>query len=468
MENAIAIVGMSCRFAGVNSTAALWGAIRERKVLLTPPGREAELPPGMKNIFDRPYPARIGQLGDLYACVPSMQNFPRQVNAGENQDLYFATQLAFDALADASMKPHSSEMVRGTVRLGYAPPFNASTVNWLQHTTFLDQTLDVIRRFFPNAPDAMQQVKTKLVESLPSPDAASFLMGAGYRFASWIARECSFSGAATIMDAGILSGAATLSAAMDDLVSGRADIALAGAISPPLNRAYIEGLSGEVQFSQRNELHPFERDPDGTLPGEGGAFFVLKRRADALRDHDRIYALVRSVAIGHNPASDPTAVFSEATTRAKVPITTIGLIEADGSGIRAAEARELATIKKMWGEHRPGLPLVGVGSVKGNIGHTLRASMAASLVKTALAIYEKVLPAQISSDSPADEVSDIASSVYLLNSERPWITGDSANPRRAAVMGANFDPTNPIGTTASVGRSAVVILEEEPDPADRA
>ena len=231
MENAIAIVGMSCRFAGVNSPAALWSAIRERKVLLTPPGPEAELPPGMRNIFDRPYPSRIGQLGDLYACVPSMQNFPRQVNAGENQDLYFATQLAFDALADASMKPHSSEMSRGTVRLGYAPPFNASTVNWLQHTTFLDQTLDVIRRFFPNAPDAMQQVKTKLVESLPSPDAASFLMGAGYRFASWIARECSFSGAATIMDAGILSGAATLSAAMDDLVSGRADVALAGAFT---------------------------------------------------------------------------------------------------------------------------------------------------------------------------------------------------------------------------------------------
>ena len=468
MENAIAIVGMSCRFAGVNSPAALWSAIRERKVLLTPPGPEAELPPGMRNIFDRPYPSRIGQLGDLYACVPSMQNFPRQVNAGENQDLYFATQLAFDALADASMKPHSSEMSRGTVRLGYAPPFNASTVNWLQHTTFLDQTLDVIRRFFPNAPDAMQQVKTKLVESLPSPDAASFLMGAGYRFASWIARECSFSGAATIMDAGILSGAATLSAAMDDLVSERADVALAGAFTPPLNRAYIEGLSGDVQFSQRGELHPFERNPDGTLPGEGGAFFVLKRRADALRDHDRIYALVRSVAIGHSPPSDPTTVFSEATTRANVPITTIGLIEADGSGIRAAEARELATIKKMWGEHRPGLPLVGVGSVKGNIGHTLRAAMAASLVKTALAIYKKVLPAQISSGSPADEVSDLASSVYLLNSERPWITGDSANPRRAAVMGANFDPTNPICTTASVGRSAVVILEEEPDPEDRA
>ena len=125
-----------------------------RRSLLTVPGTAVELPVGQRNVFDRPYPARLGQLGDLYACVPSMQNFPRQVNAGENQDLYFATQLAFDALADASIRPHSREPIRGTVRLGYAPPFNASTVNWLQHTAYLDQTMEILRRFMPNAPGA--------------------------------------------------------------------------------------------------------------------------------------------------------------------------------------------------------------------------------------------------------------------------------------------------------------------------
>ena len=464
MQNAIAIVGMSCRFAGVSSPAALWSVIRDRKSLLTLPGPEAELPIGQKNVFDRPYPARLGQLGDLYACVPSMQNFPRQVNAGENQDLYFATQLAFDALADASMKPHQREMVRGSVRIGYAPPFNASTMNWLQHTEFLDQTLETIRRFMPKAPEEqLELVKSKLVESLPLPNAASFLMGTGYRFASWIARECSFGGAATIMDAGIITGAATLSDAVDDLQTRRVDVALCGSLTPPLNRSYIEGLSGEVPFSQRAELHPFAQEQDGTLPGEGGAFFVLKRREDALRDHDRIYALVKTVAIGHNPENDPTMILSEATERAGVPVTTIGLIEADGSGIPEAEARELSAIQKLWGEHKPGLPLVGVGSVKGNIGHTLRASMAAGMAKTALALYHRVLPPQIAAEHPADCVSNLGSSVYLLNEERPWITGDSANPRRAAVLGANFDAVNPIGDTSSAGRAAAVILEEEPE-----
>ena len=455
---------MSCRFAGCPNLGAFWENILERRVLLTPPGPEAELPIGQRNVFNRPYPSHIGQLGDLYACVPSAQNFPRQVNAGENQDLYFATQLAFDALSDAAMKPHAVEPVRGTVRIGYAPPFNASTVNWLQHTAFLDQTLDTIRRFFPTAPEeSMDRVKAKLVESLPEPNASSFLIGAGYRFASWIARECSFVGAATIMDAGILTGAAALSSAIDDLVSGRADVALAGTLTPPLSRAYIEGLSGEVLFSQRSELHPFARDPDGTLPGEGGAFFVLKRRSDALRDRDRIYALVRTVAIGHNPEDDPSVILAEATERAGVPVRTIGLIEADGSGIAEAERRELDAIQRLWGEHKPGSPLVGVGSVKGNIGHTLRSAMSAGIAKAALALHAKVLPPQVPADPAVAQISNLSSSVYLLNEERPWITGDSANPRRAAVLGANFDAVNPIGVTATAGRAAAVILEEEPE-----
>ena len=209
---------MSCRFAGCPTPSAFWGAVMARRCCLTPLGPDAELPLGQRNVFERPYPVRMGQLGPLFACVPSMQNFPRQVNAGENQDLYFATQLAFDALADAGIRPHSPTPVKGSVRVGYAPPFNASTVNWLQHTAFLDQTMDIIRRFFPHAPEeSLGVVKEKLVESLPAPNASSFLLGTGYRFASWIARECSFSGVATTMDAGLLTGAATLQDAIADL-----------------------------------------------------------------------------------------------------------------------------------------------------------------------------------------------------------------------------------------------------------
>ena len=464
MGQPIAIVGMSCRFAGCATPSMLWEVIMQRRIMLSRPGPEVAMPIGRRGIFGARYPEWIGQLGPLFACVPSEQNFPRQVNVGENQDLYFATQLAFDALMDASMKPHAQSPVKGSVRLSYAPPFNASTVNWLQHTSFLDQMMDVLCRFMPNAPtEAVEEVRAKLVESLPAPNAASFLLGAGYRFVSWIARECAFAGSATITDAGMISAASSIESAMDDLESGRVDVALAGALTSPLSRAYLEVVAGEVSFSARPELHPFASEQDGTLPGEGGAFFVLKRRADALRDHDRIYAVIRSVSIGHNAEEDSSLILADALDRAGFEPNTVSLIEADGSGIAAAEMREIAAVRKIWGEHRPGAPLVGMGSIKGNIGHTLRAGMAAGLVKAALALYHRVLPPQIAPEHPNPELANQGSPVYLLGQARPWISGISSLPRRAVVTGANFDAVNPIGNTARGGRCAAMVLEEEPE-----
>ena len=461
-DSSIAIVGMSCRFAGCPDPAALWDAVMEGRRMLTVPQDEAAMSYGERGIFGSAYPGGIGQLGDLYSCRPSMQNFPRQVNSGENQDLYFATQLAFDALADASMRIHSPIRYRGSVHVGYAPPFNASTINWLQHTAFLDQTMEIMGRFMRGASSAaMDNLREKLVESLPEPNAASFLLGTGYRFASWIARECSFSGAATVVDAGMLTGAAALMQAIDDLRSGRVDVAMAGALTPPFSRAYLEGLAGEVEFSPERDLMPFSSSSAGTLPGEGGAFFVLKRRKDALRDHDRIYAFVKSAAVGHNPPDDPSAMLSEALAAADAPAKTVQLVEACGTGIRETERREVEGIARIWGEHKPGGPLVGIGSVMGNIGNTLRASMSAGVVKAALALWHKVLPPQVEVSEPGWGLSSVDSSAYLLLEPRPWILGDGANPRRAVVTGANFDPVNPVGETDRGGRSAAIVLEED-------
>ncbi len=455
---------MSCRFAGCPSLTAFWDAIMSRRSMLTVPGAAAEIPPGQKNLFDRPYPVRLGQLGDLYACVSSMQHFPRQVNAGENQDLYFATQLAFDALTDASIRVHSRDPIRGSVRLGYAPPFNASTLNWLQHTAYLDQTMEILRRFLPNAPEEyMDEMRTKLKESLPEPNAASFLLGSGYRFVSWIARECSFWGTAEIADAGLLTGAATVMDAMADLRSGKSDVALAGTVTAPLNRSYLEGLSAEVEFSMRPGLAPFSEDASGTIPGEGGAFFVLKRREDALKARDRIYALIRSVEIGHTPDHMPQRILSAALDAADAPVPSVGLVEADGCGIRDMELREIDAIQRLWGDHRPGGALVGVGSVKGNIGHTLRTGMAAGLVKAALALRKRVLPPQVAPEHPSERMANLASSAYLLTEARPWIVGDRSQARRAVVLGSNFIPCNPIGVASRSGRAAAILLEEEPE-----
>ena len=97
------------------------------------------------------------------------------------------------------------------------------------------------------------------------------------------------------------------------------------------------------------------------------------------------------------------------------------------------------------------------------IGQMLRAAMAAGVAKAALALFRRVLPPQISPERPHESLANLASSAYLLDEARPWITGDSSSPRRAAVLGANFDAIDPVGTAAKGGRAAAIVLEEEPE-----
>ena len=404
-------------------------------------------------MFSRPYPTCGGILGyaddsnDLYSCVPREQTFPRQMNAGENHDLYFAVRLAFDALHDAGMRPQPNTPVRGTVRFGYSPPFTASAVNWLDHTLFVDQTIEVLRRYFHAPSENMDEVRTRLLDALPAADPGSFLSGCGHRMAGWIAQECGFCGDAAVVDSGVLTALSALQAAADDLAAGRADVALAGALQPPLTREYLEGISGEILFTQSSELAPFDRAACGTIPGEGGAFFVLKREADALRDHDRIYALIRGFAFGKRGADE---LLSSAADAAGLHVHAIRLIEADGSGIPESDSAEAEAICRLWGEHRPGGPLVGIGSVKGNIGHCLKAAAAAGTLKAALALHSRVLPPQIAAERPLECLSNLVSPAYLLNTSRPWITGDANAPRCAAVLARDF-----------AGRGAALVLGEE-------
>ena len=109
-------------------------------------------------------------------------------------------------------------------------------------------------------------------------------------------------------------------------------------------------------------------------------------------------------------------------------------------------------MQELWGPHRPGGALVGIGSVKGNIGHCFAAASAAAIVKVAQAIHLRVLAPQISGRHPVEMLSNISSSAYILDKARPWITGTPTLPRRAVVCANDFD-----------GRKAAVLMEEEPE-----
>ena len=460
----IVITGMSCRFAESPNLAAFWRNIMQRKTLFTPLNGTAQGDGATprKNLFDRPCPTHGGLLNDLYACNPADQYFPRKLNAGENQDVFFAVQLAIDALRDSGSSINSLPTDRVSLRLGYAPPFNPASINWLQHTFFIDQTIDIIQKFFPGAgSEQIEEVRAQLVASLPEPNPYAFISALGCAVASWTAHLLGFAGPAFVIDAGGVSAHQAIQGAMDDLLSRRSDIALAGAIQPPLNRAVLQGLAGAITFSRAKTLQPFSREADGTLPGEGGAMFVLKRLKDALRQGDRIYAIVRSTGIAaasidqHQRIPTPerlTRAISRAMHAAEVAPDSIQLLEAHGSGVPHADQTELQVFHEIYGERKPGQPLIGVGSVKGNIGHTLWATGAAGILKAALAISHRVLAPNAPVEKPHLRIMSAKSPIYLLTDARPWIRGAKKTPRRACVSAIDF-----------TGTCAAAILEEYPE-----
>lgn len=461
----IVITGMSCRFAGAATLEAFWRNIMRQNALFTPLPLSATSPadeyPSNISIFDRPLPLYAAQLGEFFACKPADQYFPRKINAGENQDLFFAVQLAIDALRDSGNTINNLTTDRISLRLGYAPPFNSASVNWLQHTLFVDQTLSVIKSILPNATtEQLHEIRHKISTSLPEPNPHAFLSAMGSVMASWIAHLLGIAGPAFVIDSGAASGHQTLQGAMDDLLSRRSDIALAGAIQPPLSLPFLHGLSGTFSFSRDKQLIPFHRNVDGTLPGEGGAFFVLKRLKDAKRANDRIYALIRSTGIAaaaldqHQRVPTPerlSRAIMRAIHLADVTPDSIQLVEAHGSGVPHSDKTELQVLQELFEVASPTTPKTGYGSVKGNIGHTFWACGAAGILKSALAISHRVLPPQVAVEKPLVKNST-PSSIYLLDEVRPWIRGSKKHPRRACVSAIDF-----------TGTCAAAILEEYPE-----
>jgi acyl transferase domain-containing protein len=129
--------------------------------------------------------------------------------------------------------------------------------------------------------------------------------------------------------------------------------------------------------------------------GEGLGMIVLKRLADAERDGDRIYAVIRAIGSSSDgrfksiyaprPAGQAKAL-RRAYEEAGYSPASVGLIEAHGTGTMAGDPAEVQGLREVFGENNPRRQYIALGSVKSQIGHTKATAGAASMIKTALAL----------------------------------------------------------------------------------
>jgi len=266
-----------------------------------------------------------------------------------------------------------------------------------------------------------------------------------------VANRFDLGGMNCTVDAACASSLAAVQLAFNELESRSASMVIVGGADTMQNPFSYLCFSKTQALSPTGQCKTFDESTDGIVIGEGVAIAVLKRAEDALRDGDRVYAVIKGVGSSSDgkdkglaaprPAGQIRAL-KRAYARAGVGADTVGLIEAHGTGTVVGDQTEVESLTRMFGAAGAKKQSCALGSVKSVIGHTKAAAGMAGLLKAALALYHKVLPPTVGVTKPNPKA-DFPQSPFYVNTEtRPWIARLDDAPRRAGVSAFGFGGTN--------------------------
>jgi acyl transferase domain-containing protein len=451
----IAIVGMSCIFPSAGNLREYWQNIVNKVDAVSDPpedwgGEFAFDPDSSEN--DRIYCKRGGYLGDLARFDPVKYGImPNSVDGAEPEH-FLALRVASDALKDAGFPDIPINRERTEVILGRGTFVNRGYTSLHQHGLFIEQTLDLIKELdLEITSDKLKTLKQQLKAKLP-PFNAEIAPGLVSNIMSGrIANRLDLKGANYNIDAACASSLIAVDLGIQNLLSGKCDTVIAGAVQLTTHHLVLMVFCQLGALSRTSRIRPFDKNTDGTLLGEGLGMVVLKRKEDAERDGNRIYAVLKGVGSASDGRAKsvvaPRIEGEELAMRRAYEVAglspdTIGLIEAHGTAMPVGDAIEFQAMGRVFGQGNGRSSKCAVGSVKSMIAHLIPASGIAGLIKTALALHHKVLPPTLHCNEPNPEL-EIEKTPFYLNSEtRPWIHDATDFPRRAGVNAFGFGGIN--------------------------
>ncbi|MBU6953988.1 non-ribosomal peptide synthetase/type I polyketide synthase [Hahella sp. HN01] len=370
----IAIVGMGCRFPGADSPQALWRLLNEGvdAIRETPPERwssdayyhqEAGVDGRMNTRWG-------GFLDDIDQFDPQFFGIaPREAETMDPQQRLLL-EVCWEALEDAGIAVSALAGSDASVFMGVC---NTE----FQRISYADR--NAIR----------MHTGTGAAASVAS-GRISYL---------WDLR-----GPAMTIDTACSSSLVAVHQACESLRRNESSLALAGGVNLILLPGGTISLSQGRMMSPTGRCKTFDAEADGYVRGEGCGVVILKRLADARRDGDEIYALIRGSSVnqdGHsNGLTAPNGqaqqdVIRSALFKAEVQPCRIRYVEAHGTGTALGDPIEVNSLRDVLEENRDGNHPCSIGSIKTNIGHLEAAAGVAGLIKTALALKHRVIPGSL-------------------------------------------------------------------------
>ncbi|MFH0994852.1 MAG: SDR family NAD(P)-dependent oxidoreductase [Pseudomonadota bacterium] len=304
------------------------------------------------------------------------------------------------------------------------------------------------------SPDKIVEVMERISSGFVPWQENSFPGLLGNVVAGRICNRLDLGGTNCVVDAACASSLSAVHLALMELATSRSDMVITGGVDT-LNDIFMHMCFSRTQIlSPSGDVRPFSKHADGTLLGEGLGMVVLKRLADAERDNDRIYAIIKGMGTSSDAKSQsiyaPRAegqarALRTAYQQAGIHPGTIALIEAHGTGTRVGDMVEFTALKQVFSEFPPAGPdtaqRCALGSIKSMIGHTKAAAGSAGLIKAALSLYNKVIPPTLKAGEPDPNLNIEDSPFYLNAAAKPWFSG-KMHPRRAGVSAFGFGGSN--------------------------
>ena len=427
----VAIIGMACRVPGARDIDKFWQNLRNGTESISFPSREELESEGVDPLLlaNPHYVKARASLDGIELFDASFFGFtPKEAEMLDPQQRVFL-ECAWEALENAG---YDSESYKGAIGV-----YAGAAKNMHLHSVVSSQrSLDPGEVYQVNLANDRDFLPTRVSYTLN-------LQGPSIN----VQTACSTSLVAVHL-------------ACQGLLNGECDMALAGgvSISVPKRGGYLfqEGMI----YSADGHCRAFDAEARGMVGGDGLGIVILKRLEDALVDRDSIYAVIKGSAVNNDgahkigytaPSVDGQAkVIRAAQSVAEVDPETITYVEAHGTATELGDPIEIAALTKAFHAPAQKKNVCAIGSVKTNIGHLNTAAGVAGLIKTALALQNRLIPPSLHFKQPNSRI-DFGNSPFYVNAKlTKWRKGTT--PRRAGVSSFGIGGTN-----------AHVVLEEAPD-----
>ncbi|KAA1251689.1 type I polyketide synthase [Mycobacterium simiae] len=429
----IAVVGMGCRFpGGVNSPEQFWDLLcAGRNGIVRVPADRWDADAFYTDDHSVPGTICSREGGFLTGWDPDefdaefFSISPREAAAMDPQQRLLI-EVAFEALENAGVPAHT---IRGT-----------QTAVFVGVTAY-DYMLTLAGRLRPEDLDAY----------IPTGNSANFAAG---RLAYILGAR----GPAVVIDTACSSSLVAVHLACQSLRSRESDTALVGGTNLLLSPGPSIACSRWGMLSPEGQCKTFDAAADGYVRGEGAGVVVLKRLEDAVRDGNRILAVIRGSAVNQDGASSGVtvpngpaqqALLRNALTSSRLAAADIDYVEAHGTGTPLGDPIELDSLSKVFNERENSAALV-IGSVKTNVGHLEAAAGVAGLMKAVLAVHNGYIPRHLNFRQLTPHASAAVSQLAIATEGMAWPA--TGRPRRAGVSSFGVSGTN-----------AHVVIEQAPD-----